>query len=194
VTATAEASGVVERAQEKLAKRSVFIRGNRFLRGVMPMERRLPDGSRNVSTCDYNPQGRMQNVKHVRPLSFGSNGVMVLDPTDPSDAELLAEARLWLEQGDDPRIEQYGIHIVEGGNVEPAPLPRYENYKVQALIKRIAEEVDLIGGSSPEAKEFLESVARYELQREKPRKMVLDAIEQIDASHGVEHGLDEVED
>lgn len=195
MTATLEGkSGIVERAQGKIAQRSVFIRGNRFLRGVMPMERRDPaTGQKIVSTCDYNAQGKMMNVRNVRPLSFGSNGVMTLNPADPGDAELLAEAKLWIAQGDDPRIAQYEIRIEEGGNAEPAPLPRYENYKVQQLIKRIGEEVDLIGADTPDATEFLESVARYELQREKPRKMVLDALEQIDASAGVEHGLDEVE-
>ena len=158
------------------------------------MERRLPDGTKNVSSCDYNQFGKMLNKRMVAPLNFGANGVMVLNPQDVDDAAILAEARLWLAQGDDPRIERLGIHIQEGGAVEPPPIPRYENYKVQSLVKRIEEEVDLIGGDNAEARAFLESVARYELQREKPRKMVLDALESLGSSTGVESGLDEIEE
>lgn len=194
MTDTIVKPGVVDRAQSVVAARTVMIRGNRYLRGVLPMERRLPDGSKNVSRCEYNQFGKMMSVVKVRPLSFGSNGVMVLDPTDADDAELLREARLWLEQGDDPRIAKFGIRLEEGGNREAPPIPRYEKYNVKALVKRIEEEVDLIGADAPEAAVFLESVARYELQRDKPRKMVLDALEAIDASSGIESGLDEVEE
>jgi hypothetical protein len=159
------------------------------------MERRLPDGSKNVTRGEYTTGfTKPINVRVVPPLNFGANGVMVLNPLDQDDAAILAECKLWLEQGDDPRIDQFGIHIQEGGAVEPPPIPRYENYKVQVLVKRIEDEVDLIGGDNAEARAFLESVARYELQRDKPRKMVLDSLESLGSSTGVESGLDEIEE
>jgi hypothetical protein len=185
---------VVERAKQSVASRTVFIRGNRYCRGVLPMERRLPGGKPNVSRCEYNQFGKMMNIEKVRPLSFGSNGVMPLNPLDPDDAALLEEARLWIADGSDERIARFGIHIVEGGAVEPAPIPRYENYKVQALIKRLGDELDLIGADTDDARGFLESVARYELQRDKPRKMVLDAVDELGVAAGVEYGTDEVDE
>jgi hypothetical protein len=197
---TVTASSVVDQARGTVASRTVLIRSNTT--GVVPMERRLPDGSKNVSRCDYNAQGKMVNRVDVRPLDFGATGAMVLNPRNHDDAALLAECRLWLEQGDDERFPSLKVWIEEnGGNAEGTPIPRYDKYKPEALVKRINEEVDLIGDDPVAVREFLEACARYELQRSnpddarvKPRKSILDALDSIGASSGVEYGMDAVED
>jgi hypothetical protein len=197
---TVTASSVVEQARGTVASRTVLIRSNTT--GVVPMERRLPDGSKNVSRCEYDAQGKMRNRVDVRPLNFGTTGVQVINPQDADDAALLAECRLWLDQNDDPRIRLFGVRIDEGGgSAEGTPIPRYDKYKPDALVKRIGEEVDLIGDDPVAVREFLEACARYELQRSnpedarvKPRKSILDALDSIGASSGVEYGMDAVED
>jgi hypothetical protein len=54
--------------------------------------------------------------------------------------------------------------------------------------------LDLIGADTEDARVFLESVARYELQRANPRKMVLEAVDELGAAAGVEYGTDEVDE
>lgn len=184
---------VVARARETVASRTVFIRATGAT-GVFPMERRLPDGSKNVSTCDHNISGQMINKVMVRPLDFGSNGVMPIDPRDPDDAALLAECRLWLAQGDDPRLSWAGISIQEGEGFEAPPIPLYEKRKPDALIGAMSDHLDLIADDPEACRVFLESCARYELQREKPRKKVLDAIDDLGVASGVEYGTDAVEE
>lgn len=185
-------NGVVEAAQALLASRTVLIRGNTT--GTMPMERRLEDGTKNVSDCQYTNQGKMTGVKRVRPLNFGTNGVMVLDPRDADDAALLEEARLWLADGRDARIAKYGVRIEEGGDkTEGLPFEYYDRANAKTILERVASTLELIGDAPDDAREFLEKVARYELQH-KNRKGILDALEEFGAASGVEYGTDAVDD
>lgn len=194
MTATAEkktSAGIVEAAERVLASRTVVIRGNTT--GTMPMERRLEDGTKKVSDCEYTNQGKMTSVKKVRPLNFGVTGVMILDPRDADDAALLEECKLWLEDGRDARIAKYGVRIEEGSGAEGLPFQYYDKMNAKTIVERIAGDLDLIGDSPSEAREYLEKVARYELQN-KNRQGVLNACEDLGVAAGVEYGTDAVED
>lgn len=197
----AEKSSVVDRARGVVASRTVFIRSNTT--GVVPMERRIrnADGSsfKNVSRCEYNQFGKMLNRVDVRPLNFGTNGIQIIDPSNPDDVELLDECKLWLEEGSDARIALFGITIQEGGSVEGPPIPRYDKYKVDALIQRLEDEVNLIADDDVEVRNFLEACARYELQRvdgrgKASRQKVLDAVADLGVTAGIEYGTDEVDE
>lgn len=197
------ATSVVGNAKKLVASRTVFIKANRP--GVVPLERRDANGEPIVSTCEYSPQGKMMKVKHERPLVFAKNHVQAINPLDAADKKFLNEVREWLAVGDDPRIKTYGITIIEGGNGEGVPLTRYDLYKPEALVKRLTEEVDLIADDPEAVRAFLESCARYELQRTHPeghknagksatRQKVLEAIEDLGIASGVEYGTDEVDE
>lgn len=199
MTETMTAPGVIDHAKRMVASRTVMIRAETT--GVVPMERVGRDGKPIVSSCEYNRFGKMMNVRHVRPLNFGTTGVQVINPADASDRELLSECKLWLADGTDARIAKFKIRIQEGGSAAGAPIPRYERYKPETLISRMTDEVNLIADDAEEVRGFLEACALYELQRVSPttgkpapRQKVLDAIEDLGATSGVEYGTDGVDE
>ena len=188
--AAVEKPGIVDAAQAMLASRTVRIRSS--ITGTMPMERRLEDGTKNVSDCQYTNTGKMTSVKRVRPLKFDAACQMVLDPRNADDAALLAEARLWLEDGTDPRIQKYGVRIDESGG-EALPFQFYDKMNAKTIVERVAQDLEHIGDAPQDAREYLERVARYELEN-KNRTGVLNALEDLGAASGVEYGTDVVEE
>ena len=189
--ATKTSTKITDRTKDMLSTRKIFIRGNRP--GVIPMERRLEDGTRNVSSCEYTAQGKMVNPRVVRPIRLGEDQVEFIDPKNPDDVAHLAEVEAWLATEPlDPRAVEFGIEIDRNEGRTSAPIPRYDKYKVDALIARITDELNLIGDDDAAARGFLEQCAAYELDRKSPRKMILEAIDDLGETVGVEYGTDEV--
>lgn len=193
MTQTAEkpVGKVVAKAAATVANRTVFIRSSTT--GIVPLERQLPDGSLKVSSCDYSAQGKPVNKKPVRPLDFGVTGFQALDPSNTSDALLIAEVRAAKAEGN-AQCEKYGIEIQEGGSVEAPPIALYEKFSPAKLIERLTEHADMLGDDPESVRLFLEQCARFELQTEKPRQKVLDAIDELGEASGIEYGTDEVEE
>jgi hypothetical protein len=180
--------GVVSAAQRTLASRVVTIRSNTT--GTMPIERPLGDGKKNISECEYTVNDKMRNIKRVRPIKYDVNGREPLDPRDASDAAHLAEVKAWLEDGTDPRISKYEVRIEEGGS-EGQPIQFYDKMNAKTIVERIASDLELMGDAPDDAREYLERVARYELEN-KNRKGILDALEDLCVAAGVEYGTDDV--
>jgi hypothetical protein len=194
-TETVEKPRIVEAAKRAVANRTVYVRSTTT--GVVPMERRLVDGSKNVSRCEYGPTGMPINQITVRPLNFGSDGIMALNPADVDDIALIKECKLWLEDATDPRIAKYEITLQEGGERRGAPIPLYEKRKPEALITAMTDHIDLIADDPEAVRDFLEACAKYELAREgdKPaRPKVLNAIDELGFAAGVEYGTDVVDE
>jgi hypothetical protein len=200
--AVAEKQSVVEQARQRVEARPVRIHADTT--GVVPMERRVtgPDGrvTKLVSSCDYTAQGKMTNVVNVRPLNFGADGVQMIDPRDPEDADLLRECKLWLEDGSDGRIAKFNIRIDEDGAVVSHPIGSVANkMKAEALIARMTEDVNYLADDPVAVRSYLERAAQHELQRvdgrgKASRSKVLDAIEDLGVNAGVEYGTDAVDE
>lgn len=188
--------GVVDAAKRELESKAVLILASKP--GVVPMERRLADGSKNLSSCDYNAQGKMINVKSVRPLRFGVDCTERIDPQNADDLAHLEEVRAWIASGD-PRVKLLGVEIKEGGSHVPVPFGTYENMKPEAIIARLAEDTGYLADDPEAVRLYLEKVARYELQRtngrgKATRQKILDAIDDLGVAQGVEYGLDAVDE
>ena len=104
---------------------------------------------------------------------------------------------MWLLNPDwDPRIAEHNVRIQEGSAVEGSPIPLHDKRKPESLIAYMEDHLGLIGEVVEACREFLEAVARYELQREdkKPSKKILDAIDDLGIATGIEYGTDAVEE
>lgn len=202
-TATEEKEKVTvsEKTKADIAARYVYLQGNQ--KAIIPMEERLPDGTKNVSTCDYTAQGKMINVQEVRPIRLGETGFEQYDPMNPDDQEFLNRVENFLESGD-PRVSEYALKLIEGDSEERQPIEMYDKLKPESLIKRMTENVDVLGEDSEAVQEFLERCASYEMNRTYPdghdnagkkipsRKKILDAIDELGDLSGIEYGDDEV--
>lgn len=188
-------TSIVDVAKSKLEGDMIYIKNARW-GGTMPLEERLEDGSINLSDCDYDTHGRRINERSVRDLEFGEYKVMKLNLNDPSDRDFYENRVLpWYNAGDDPRIANHGITIVEGGNFEGEPFPNWDSNKADRCLGMV--ELSL-GDDADFNAEMLERCARYELQRVYPpnhptkagkratRQAILKGLDKLAMDNGIE--------
>ncbi len=195
-TNTVTDTSVVSRAQKKVDAKLVFLvsKGARRAFGTMPLEFPLNDPATGRRAVDFDKKDSDGNVlEQIRypKLEWGSTGIVSFDPNNLDDCLMLERVREWLADGRDKRITKYGIGLVENGNVEPEPFPRYETIKGSSVVDMLP---NFLGDDEAENIEFLEQCARYELQMDKPRAEVLDALDALGAGAGDESGDDAVEE
>lgn len=183
-------SDILDRARSQVEGKLVFVkkRGG----GTMPLEWPRIDPKHDRRAIDFELKDRDGNVierVEYRKLEFGHNGIQKLNLSDPDDAEFFALVKDWYDNSNDHRIAKYDVMIIENGNVEPPPFPRYEDMKASVVAEMIA---NFMGDDASENEQFLMRCARYELQMKEPRDVVLDAIEYLGIDTGDESGDGEV--
>lgn len=192
-TTTEHASSISSEARTQVGSKIVFISARRG--GTIPLEDRLPDGTRLVSDyASYDARGRGVQPKIVRNIELGHTNVERLDLGDPDDLAFYHRVKAWLaETPQNPRIAKYGIRMTEGAAAEEARISRMWQIDPEVLGAVIGVQ---LGVGEDEDRDFLMSLARYELQRPEdlggPRTEVLDIIDTLGLEMGDEGGEDEV--
>jgi hypothetical protein len=183
-------SNILDKATEQVKGKFVFVKSRRG--GTMPLEWPRVDPKYDRRAIDFEVKDRDGNVierVEYRKLEFGHEGLAKLNLADPDDFEFFEMVKDWYENSNDKRIAKYQVEIIENGNVEPPPFPRYENMKASVVADMIA---NFMGEDAAENEQFLLKCARYELQMKEPRASVLDAIEYLGVDAGDESGDGEV--
>lgn len=177
---------LLDKAREQVKGKFVFVKSRRG--GTMPLEWPRFDPKYDRRAIDFELKDRDGNVidrVEYRKLEFGHEGLAKLNLADPDDAEFFEVVKDWHENSNDARIVKYQVEIIENGNVEPPPFPRYEDMKASVVAEMIA---NFMGEDAAENEAFLLKCARYELQMKNPRAEVLDAVEYLGVDAGDEAG------
>lgn len=183
-------SKILDKANEQVKGKFVFVKSLRG--GTMPLEWPRVDPKYDRRAIDFEIKDRDGNVierVEYRKLEFGHDNLAKLNLADPDDFEFFEIVKDWYANSNDKRIAKYQVEIIENGNVEPPPFPRYEDMKATVVAEMIA---NFMGEDAAENEQFLLKCARYELQMKEPRAAVLDAIEYLGVDAGDESGDGEV--
>lgn len=189
-------TSVVAAAEAAVSGKLVHLvsNGARRAYGTMPLEWPMKDPATGKRAVDHDVKDSNGNtLEQVRypNLEWSNTGVIAFNPLDRDGAELLKRTIAWLKDSGDKRIELYGISLIEGGNVEEPPFPRYEEMASESVI----EALYLFLGEDQETNRLLlERCARYELQmtdengKSTSRRDVLDALDELGTDTGDEAG------
>lgn len=175
-------NNLLETAHDQVQAKAVYIRAET---GRLPLEWDPETGRKGCIDHDVRAaDGSIIEKVRYRAIETDGSWKQMLDMSDPEDVEFLERVRDFIARSRDPRIASKKVRIVEGGNAEPEPLPRYESRKPETIIEMLGLMMD----DSDEAnRELLLKVARYELQRDGgPRAEILAFVDEYESGVGDE--------